>query len=67
MDSLECRRRFVAVTHENGTLHDIGPFVLAHEAQAGRRADRHVGDVTHADGRPVLFGDDDVLDVVHVA
>ena len=42
-----------------------GLVVVPDHAEARRVADVDVGDVAHADGRALLLGDDDVLDVVH--
>ena len=64
VDPLERRLRLAAVAHEDDALHDVGLVVVADDAEARRVADVDVGDVPHADGRPLLLGDDDVLDVV---
>ena len=58
------RGRLAAVAHEHDALHDVRLVVVADDAEARRVADVDVGDVLHADRRPLLLGDDDVLDVV---
>ena len=67
MHPLERVRRLAAVAHEDDPLDDVRLVVVTDHAEARRVPDLDGADVAHADGDPLLLGDDDVLDVVDVA
>ena len=67
VDAGERRRRLAAVAHEDDALDDVGVVVVTDDAEARRRADLGRRRCPSRARDALLLGDDDVLDVVHVA